>query len=189
MKFCYTAPMSSIDIAAGAQAFGDGTHPTTAGVLAALEEIDPAQFQPRIACDMGAGSGILAMAVARQFACPVVAVELERAAVQTLRENAAENGLGDAITALHADGFDHPDITARGPYDLMTMNILAEPLLRLAREAERHMAAEGLLILSGMLRWQEEQIRLAYQSLGLELAARVQLGDWVTLCFQKPDNS
>ena len=47
---------------AGPHAFGDGSHPTTMGVLTALEAIDPTAFTPRMACDMGAGSGILALA-------------------------------------------------------------------------------------------------------------------------------
>ena len=58
-----------------AQAFGDGTHPTTFGVLNALEAIDPEAFRPRVACDMGTGSGILALAMAQRFGCAVVAVD------------------------------------------------------------------------------------------------------------------
>jgi ribosomal protein L11 methylase PrmA len=48
------------------------------------------------------------------------------------------------------------------------------------------LAEDGVLILSGILQWQESQIRDAYEGLGLELASRLLLKDWVTLCFQKP---
>jgi ribosomal protein L11 methyltransferase len=87
---------------------------------------------------------------------------------------------------VHSDGFRHPDIRARAPYGLITMNILAEPLLRLATDAEGHLAESGVMILSGILLWQEPQIRDAYQGLGLELASRLVVDDWVTLCWQKP---
>lgn len=173
------------ELAAGAQAFGDGNHPTTMGVLAALEAIDPA-FAPGMACDMGCGSGILAMAIARRFGCRVVAADLERQAIETVHENAAHNGLADAMIPVHSDGFRHPAITAHGPFGLITMNILAEPLLALAADAETALASGGVLILSGVLAWQEMPVRDAYLGLGLELASRLAVGDWVTLCFQKP---
>lgn len=175
----------TLEFAAGAQAFGDGNHPTTMGVLAALEAIDAEQFSPHIACDMGCGSGILAMAIARRFGCPVIAADLERQAIETVLENSARNGLADRIQAVHSDGFNHPDL--QGPFELITMNILAEPLLRLAADAAARLAPGGVLILSGILKWQEEQVRAAYGGLGLELATRLVVGDWVSLCFQKPE--
>lgn len=175
-----------VDIFAGADAFGDGNHPTTLGVMAALEAIDPAAFSPTRACDMGCGSGILSLAIARLFGCSVVAVDVARSAVETTRANALENGLGSQVQAVHSDGFRHPDIFRHAPFDLIVMNILAEPLLALATEAEARLAPGGVLILSGMLIWQETQLRTAYEAIGLELASRLVVGDWVTLCFAKP---
>ena len=176
----------TITLQAGAAGFGDGKHPTTAGVLAALEAIDPDAFQPERACDIGAGSGILSFAVASRFACPVWAGELDRQAVETLQKNIVANGYGGRIHALSANGFDHPEFKKQAPFDLMVMNILADPLLALAADAERLLARDGVLILSGLLSWQEPQIRESYQLLGLELAARLTLQDWVTLSFVKP---
>lgn len=176
----------SITLQAGAAGFGDGKHPTTAGVLAALEAIDPDVFQPERAADIGAGSGILSFAMASRFGCPVWAGELERQAVDTLQKNIAANGYVGRIHALSANGFDHPELKKQAPYDLIVMNILADPLLALAADAERMLARDGVIILSGMLSWQEPQIREAYQSLGLEIAARLTLHDWVTLSFVKP---
>ncbi len=173
-------------VAAGARAFGDGNHPTTAGMLAAIEAVDPHQFSPRIACDMGCGSGILTLAIVRHFGCPVIAADLERRAVETTWHNVTENGMQAQVRAIHSDGFRHEDITAHAPYDLIVMNILAEPLLGLAADAAAALAPGGVLLLSGILAWQEPQITAAYQGLGLELASRLTLKDWVTLCWQKP---
>ncbi|MFM9889181.1 MAG: 50S ribosomal protein L11 methyltransferase [Rickettsiales bacterium] len=171
---------------AGASAFGDGQHPTTLGMLTALGAIDPHAFTPRVALDVGAGSGILSFVIARQFGCPVVATDISAQAIETLIKNAQANGFERHITALQADGFAHPAIAQGAPYDLITMNILAEPLLRLAHDTAAALAPGGVLLLSGMLSWQEPQIRDAYQSLGLELATRLAVGDWVTLAFSKP---
>ena len=181
----YVGKMQDVIFEAGAHAFGDGSHPTTRGVLAALTAIDPDMFAPRQACDMGAGSGIVSLAVAHRFGCAVLAVDIERQAVETMTENFRTNPEGAHCTALAADGFNHPNIEEKEPFDLVVMNILAEPLLRLAVQAERHLAAQGVLILSGILVWQAEQIINAYQSLNLELTARLTIGDWVTLVWQK----
>jgi ribosomal protein L11 methyltransferase len=178
---------AEITVQAGAHAFGDGSHPTTVGMLAVLEAIDPMAFTPRAVCDMGAGSGILSVAVARQFGCPVVAVDIERQAIETLRENARANAVDSLIHPVHSDGFAHPAIQAAAPFDLILMNILAEPLLRLAAPAEALLAPGGVLVLSGMLAWQEPQVSEACHALGLEPAHRLTLKDWVTLVFQKPE--
>lgn len=180
------ASANDIVLAAGPAGFGDGKHPTTAGVLAALEAIDPEMFQPERAADIGAGSGILSFAIASRFGCPVWAGELSTQAVETLRKNIEANGYTGRIHPLSSNGFDHPALKKEAPFDLIVMNILAEPLLDLAAAAERMLARDGVLILSGMLSWQEPQIREAYQAIGLELAARLTLQDWVTLSFVKP---
>lgn len=176
----------ALSFKAGASAFGDGSHPTTAGVLAALEAIDPSQFTPRNACDIGAGSGILSLAIARMFGCPVIATDISAQAIETLRENLVRNGVANGVIALQANGFNHPAINAAAPFDLIVMNILAEPLLALAADAGDTLADGGVLILSGIFQWQETEIRVAYELLGLELASRLTLGDWVTLVWQKP---
>ena len=172
-------------LAAGVGAFGDGSHPTTRGVLAALASIDPVLFTPRMACDIGCGSGIVTLAMAAAFSCSVVAVDISEQAIETMRENASINGVADRVLAVRADGFAHPTIAAQAPYDLMVMNILAEPLLRLAAPADAHLASGGGLLLSGMLSWQESAITEAYGSLGLERTARLTIGNWVTQLWQK----
>lgn len=170
---------------AGAAAFGDGSHPSTRGVMEALARIDPAAFTPRHACDIGAGSGIISFAIAQKFGCPVLATDIAKSAVETLKENITQNN-GTAITPIHADGFAHPEIAARAPFDLMVMNILPEPLLKLAGAANTHLAEGGVLILSGILLSKELIIIQVYQMFELELTTRIVIGDWVTLLWQKP---
>ncbi len=184
---------STLELSAGARGFGDGNHPTTRGVLAAIGAIDIKAFKPRIACDMGAGSGILAMAVALRFRCPVVAVDIEASAIETMIANATRNRIRlgakkrrASILPLQADGFAHPDIIAHAPYDLIVANILAEPLLALAQAMAQHLAPGGVLVMSGILLWQEAQIRAVYEQLGLELMNRITIGEWVTLGWGKP---
>lgn len=176
--------MSDITLSAGPRAFGDGSHPTTRGVLEVIAGVDPALFSPESALDMGAGSGILSFAIAEKFGCPVLAVDLDPEAVRTIQANESHNKTG-LVLSIQSNGFNSHIISKKSPYNMVVMNILAEPLLAMARDAEAHLAPDGLLILSGMLQWQESQIREAYERLGLELSARVVIGDWVTLAWQK----
>jgi ribosomal protein L11 methyltransferase len=178
--------MTDLTLLAGAHAFGDGSHPTTRGMLEVIAGLDAVVFTPHRAIDIGAGSGILSFAIVGKFRCHVIAVDIMRSAIDMIEENAHTNGYAGYVRALQADGFDHPEIAARAPYDLITMNILAEPLLKLASEAAAYLAPEGVLILSGILLWQETQIREACSALGLALSARVVIGDWATLVWQKP---
>lgn len=78
-------------------------------------------------------------------------------------------------------------MAAQAPFDLIAMNILAEPLLALAAEAERHLARRSThsqwhVTLAG----RGTKGRPPYAALGLELTARLTLGDWVTQLWQKP---
>lgn len=175
---------ATLDIHAGAAAFGDAQHPTTALLLTALEAIDTAEFQPAHILDMGCGSGILALRAAQKFPqARVIAADIARSAVEATRENAAHNQLD--ITVLHSDGFRDPTIAAHAPYDMLFMNILAEPLLQLAHAAITHLAEEGVLMLSGILAHQETAVRDAYEGLGLALAHRLSTPEWVALIYQR----
>lgn len=176
--------MQEMKLLAGAAAFGDGSHESTRGVLEMLARLDPAAFTPKIACDVGAGSGIISLAITQKFGCDVLATDIAKSAIETLREN-IRGHTGAPITPLQADGFDHPVIAARAPFDLIIMNILPEPLLKLAVDANAHLAPGGALILAGILLSKESIIIQAYQVLELELTARIVIGDWVTLLWQK----
>lgn len=176
----------SLDIVAGAQAFGDGSHPSTQGAKAALEALSHLHgFET--ALDVGCGSGILALQMAYQWHIPVIACDIEKEAVTATEENAKANQLDALITAFHADGVDHEKIRASAPYDLICCNILAEWLFEKAPDLVNLMQDESILILSGILQQHEHRIRGVYQHIGLTLLQRVTVKDWVTLIWQKQE--
>lgn len=135
-------------------AFGTGTHPTTRMCLrwiARCASARPATW-PRV-LDYGCGSGILAIAAALHGARDVDAVDLDPAAVEATRINAAANGV-----ALHAGA---PEL-AQGRYALVLANILAQPLKLLAPLLAGHVDAGGDLVLAGILARQADELRTAY---------------------------
>ncbi len=159
------------------KAFGDGSHPTTQMLLHAIEAM--AGEAPERALDMGCGSGILSLAIAQKWPkCLVTAVDIEHESITATRANAAAAGVAARIHALQADGFSHPDIAASGPYDLLVMNMLAAPLVRLAADIPAHLAAQGVVMISGILGHFMPAVDAAYQQVGLAPMHRLRSDDW-----------
>lgn len=162
------------------EAFGTGHHGTTLGCLKFIER-ECRKRTPQNALDLGCGTGLLAIALAKLTRRPVTASDIDPIATRVTRENARANGAGPLVRTLTAKGFGRPELHARGPYDLIVANILARPLVGLAPDVEANLAAGGTLILSGILHHQEQMVLSAYRSQGLFLAERLRIGEWVTL--------
>jgi ribosomal protein L11 methyltransferase len=174
----------TLDIAAGADAFGDGSHPSTQLACAALEALAHLQGA-RVALDMGCGSGILALQMAYQWHIPVVAVDIEAQAVDATRANAEANGLAALVHGLRSDGYAHPQVAEHAPYDVICSNILAEKLIEQMRDLVAHLADEGVAVLSGIYRAHAAKVEEAIDYVGLSMLQRLTLGDWVCLVVQK----
>lgn len=130
-------------------AFGTGTHPTTRMCLRWIAT-HPGQTS---VLDYGCGSGILAIGAALCGADDVLAVDIDPAAVEASRDNAASNGV--RIEAGTPE-------RAQGQYALVVANILATPLKVLAPLLCAHVAAGGRLLLAGILERQSEELTQAY---------------------------
>jgi ribosomal protein L11 methyltransferase len=140
-------------------AFGTGTHATTRGCLEALARLDP---PPVRAIDVGCGSGILAIAMAKLWRRPVLGSDNDPEAIDVARENAALNGVADLCTFHVADGLEAAALAAAAPYDLIVANILARPLIALAPSFARCSAADAFVVLAGLLAEQADEVRAAY---------------------------
>ncbi|MFG1461426.1 50S ribosomal protein L11 methyltransferase [Xanthobacter sp. DSM 24535] len=163
-----------------ALAFGTGHHGTTQGCLAAI--VDAARVgRPTRVLDVGTGTGVLAIAAARQFRVPVVASDLDEVAVRTARENARANLAGPYIRMVLAAGAGADAVRRPGPYDLILANILLPPLKRLARPLRPLLAPGGRVVLSGLLPSHANAALAAYRAQGLQLVRRRDIDGWTTL--------
>ena len=88
------------------------------------------------------------------------------------------------MICLEAAGFGHERIAANGPYDLVFANILKGPLIGLAPDMAKHVAKNGLAILSGLLVVQAEAVQAAYVAQRFTLIAREDIGEWSTLVLR-----
>jgi ribosomal protein L11 methyltransferase len=165
------------------EAFGTGHHGTTRGCLLALEDILRRAPAPRKVLDVGAGSGVLAIAAAKMGA-KALAVEIDPRAAAIMGENIANNRIGAQVRRLAADGAKTASASDR--YELIFANILMRPLIRLAPILTRALKPGGRLVLSGLLTRQEPLIRLAYRGRGLTLERRYAREAWSTLVWRRP---
>lgn len=164
-------------------AFGTGHHGTTLGCLLAIEDL--AGSAPGRVLDLGCGTAVLAMAAARLWpGADVHASDIDTVAIEVAEANLAANGLAGRVTCHVAAGFDSPGLRAAAPFDLILANILKGPLIALAPDIAGATAGGGVVVLSGLLVTQAEEVIAAYEACGLTPAGRRDIGDWATLSFR-----
>jgi ribosomal protein L11 methyltransferase len=166
-------------------AFGTGHHESTRGCLLLLDWLARTRrfAQP---LDLGCGSGILALAAAALWQVPVLAADNDPKAVAVARANARGNGLARLVRVVRSDGYRSPALRRAAPFDLITANILANPLLAMAPDLARHLAPGGVAVLAGLLRRQEQAVLAAHAAVGLALLRRRRLGEWSVLALASP---
>ena len=176
-----------------ATAFGTGEHATTRLCLRAITEMVKYR-RPKIALDIGTGSGILSLALARLVPTQILASDIDMNAVSVTRENARINRVARQMTIVKANGLQHPKLIAmrRGKswhgcskFPLIIANILAGPLCELARDVAAATDAGGIIILSGILISQEAQIIAAYRQQNISLLYRRHMDGWSCLVMRR----
>ncbi|SDL43749.1 50S ribosomal protein L11 methyltransferase [Pseudomonas indica] len=153
-------------------AFGTGTHPTTA---LCLEWLDGQDLTGRQLLDFGCGSGILAIAALLLGAERAVGTDIDPQALEASRDNAERNGIAPARFPLYL-----PEALPAEQADVVVANILAAPLVSLAPQITRLVRPGGLLVLSGVLAEQADEVRAAYQD-AFELDPTAEKDGWVRI--------
>lgn len=173
----------AIEIDAGL-AFGTGHHGTTAGCLEMLERVARRE-RPRNALDLGTGSAVLAIALARFARIPVLATDIDPVAVRVAAGNVRINEAAAYVATATAPGFHHGAFAAAKPFDLIVANILARPLMRLAPDMARHVAPGGSLILSGILDSQRRAVIAAYAGQRFRHVETIHREGWSTIHMKR----
>ena len=170
-----------IDLDPG-MAFGTGSHPTTALCAAALEE----RVSPGCTvCDVGTGSGILAIAAARLGASCVLACDTDPLAVCIAKENAARNGVAERITTV--DG-SWPELIALGRRaEVVVANIIAPVIMSMARDARKLAKPGGVFIASGIVAERAGEVAAALEEAGWLPAGRLEREGWIALLARNGD--
>jgi ribosomal protein L11 methyltransferase len=175
-----------IEIDAGL-AFGTGTHATTRGCLEMLATLDPSETINAV--DVGCGSGILAIAMAKLWQRPVRGGDNDPQATEVAIDNAARNGVAELCHFVTSTGLQAPELMTRAPYDLIVANILAGPLTELSESFAATTRAGGRVLLSGLLVEQADMVVSTYTRHGFVLERHIDLetggAAWRTLLLHK----
>lgn len=154
-----------IDLDPG-MAFGTGAHASTRLVLEALQDLADRHAAPARVLDVGAGSGILAIAAAKFWPdARVVATDNDPIAVAACAENAARNGVGAQISSTAAEL-----AAVGGGWPLVLANIQAHVLRALRADLVTACAPGATLVLSGLLTPQAAPLAAEFVAAGMSLA-------------------
>ena len=188
-------PAGAVGLLIDAQnAFGTGHHETTHGCLELITGLlrDRTRAQGRVrgqkhrrhgqrVLDLGAGSGVLALAWARASRQPVLGSDIDPATVGVAAVNARRNGVGHLTHFVPAAGIGHKAIRTGGRNDIVFANILSGHLINLAPSIASVTAAGGQVVLAGLLRRQEQQVERSFLALGFRTEVRLRRGPWTML--------
>ena len=154
-------------------AFGTGEHATTAMSLRLLEQLARGWRAGWSLIDLGTGSGILALAAKKFGAGEVVGIDIDPMAISAARSNSRANKLrGVQFLFGDAHSWKPP-----GRIDILIANLFSELLIEL-RPKFRH---TKWLILSGILRAQEQQIVRALQQYRIDVVKIRRRGKWIAI--------
>lgn len=160
-------------------AFGTGEHETTAMCLELLQQyLRPGDT----VVDVGCGSGILGIAALLMGAGFAYMTDIDYVAVQSASHNAALNGVDGRAKIALSDLLEDADVRGQ----VMTANITADILCRLAGSIPKNLCPGGALILSGIIAPKLAQVIAAYEGVGLHLVKQLQRGEWYALAFRAP---
>jgi ribosomal protein L11 methyltransferase len=165
-------------------AFGTGNHETTRLCVERLVALVEKKGPRLRVIDAGCGSGILALSALKLGCIDVVGFDNDPEAVRVSEENAALNSLLGRVQFAVGD----LESGLRGAKaDILMANILADVLMRHARELTAAVAPGGALVLSGILAAEQGRVQEAFRSVapGWNQESRV-LGEWCDVVAFRP---
>ena len=164
-----------------AMAFGTGTHPTTRCCLQFLEGVVTSSAQKNItALDVGTGSGILAIALAKMGASDVLALDNDPTALKAAQVNLRRNRVERAVR-LSSSGLER----VKKSFTVVVANLTAETIIDLASTLQKKVSPKGYLILSGILKPKAGEVLREFSPGPFTLARRTRQKEWVTLLLRK----
>ncbi len=158
--------------------FGTGEHQTTKLVLRLLEKY----IKPEISVlDAGTGSGILSIAAIKLGAEKALAFDTDEWCYENAQENCLLNNVSDQIEIKIGD----IKIVPYEVYDLILANIQKNILMELPAEFSSRLKNKGIILLSGLLVGDEQDILEEYKSKGFIHLETIQMDEWIALSLSK----
>jgi ribosomal protein L11 methyltransferase len=158
-------------------AFGTGHHPTTAMVLASMED---SAIEGTNVLDAGCGSGILSIAAIKLGAKHATAFDIEEDSYKSSRQNCERAGVAGKVD-IFLGSLPHPEVPANA-FDFILANISANVLKLLSQHLLQSLNDTGVMIASGVLDERFEEVKTAFEAIGGVVSEKRVTGDWT--CFK-----
>lgn len=153
--------------------FGTGHHATTYMMLQAMRGID---LRGKRVLDFGTGTGVLAILAERMGAVHVAAIDNDDWSIENARENVVTNGCS-RIEVLKRDRV----ADVEGPFDVILANINKHVILKQLGNLEQQLTADGVILLSGLLSDDAEDVDNEAAKNNLSVSERMTKGSWICL--------
>jgi ribosomal protein L11 methyltransferase len=174
-------PTGVVIVVDPAMAFGTGEHGTTRGCLRLLEH---AMRPGASVLDVGTGTGVLAVAAAKLGASAVHGVDNDPEAIENATGTVAANGVSDRVTLEQREVDDECLRATPGAYDLILANVLSGVLRPLLPAFVAALRPRGILILSGILQTEADDIVEAARASDLHLTREDREDEWWSGTFE-----
>jgi ribosomal protein L11 methyltransferase len=164
------------------QAFGTGLHPTTRMCLLWMDEMvgEDRGLAPSSALDVGTGTGILAIALARMGVREVWALDSDPVAVEVARENARINRVEDRLRLVHGS----LEAVENRVFPLIVANLTGAVFLEIAPELAGRLVSGGRVVISGVLEQERDQVRRRMEDCGLHTAETRGIEEWCAMLLR-----
>ncbi len=154
--------------------FGTGHHATTYMVMKLMQELD---FKDKSVFDFGTGTGILAILAEKLGATSLLAVDNDDWCIENASENISIN------QCKHIDIQKVESFISDKQYDIILANINRNIILDNIKEIAKGLVSGGQLLLSGLLKEDEADIKSVCTDLGLQYHKTLQRNGWIALWF------
>ena len=166
-------------------AFGTGHHYSTKFCLELIQELKKRQNNPLTVIDVGCGTGILAIAIAKLFSSRIIAVDNDIHAVEMARRNIVVNKVSQYVKVYKSTGLIGNHLNSSAKYDLVVANILYNPIKSLMRSIIENLSNSGSLILSGLNVKQARHLKEISKQFGLKVIDERKEANWGALLLKK----
>ena len=153
--------------------FGTGHHATTCMMIEQMRTIN---FINKSVFDFGTGTGILSILAQKLGAATVKAIDIDEWSIENAKENFEKNGCKDVDIQLST-------ALPKIQFDVILANINRNVIMGYMHDLKRSLKPDGLLLLSGLLATDENDIIVACLTQNLRLQKKMDKTGWVSLLF------
>ena len=155
-------------------AFGTGTHETTSLCVEAIQKLD---LNGKTVCDVGCGSGILAITAAKLGAKSITAIDIDQLSVDATNVNSKLNGTEDIINTFKGDLLNNSSMD----FDVIFANILPDVIVKLIPAVTKSIKPNGIFLTSGIIKEKKEYVVESLKKYNFQIEEIVEKGEWISI--------